>query len=75
MAKGIFVVTHSQGELALNGPFQGSTTIVQFQAAQIWVTKWATLQPKGEVPQWWIVEQDVADGATSFALPIRPTGA
>lgn len=69
----IFVMTHSQGKLAMYGPFTGSTSIDKVQKAQIWVSNWSSKLPSGELPQWWIVEQDVPDGATLVTVPVIDT--
>lgn len=78
MAKGIFVITDAAGELGAVGPFEASTSIAQFQKAQIFAANWHAAQMKAapsEVPKWWIVEKDVPADATTIEIPLKAPGA
>lgn len=67
----IFVLTHAKGELKMVGPFKASTVVASIQQAQIWCSKWAAENTNdGEIPQWWIVEQNVEANATTVSIPV-----
>jgi len=68
----IFVLTHNKGVLKMVGPFKAYTSVASIQQAQVWCSKWFAENMKdGDIPQWWIVEQDLADGATKVEIPLE----